>query len=85
MKASKSNMNYTGDDYRVFFKMTEDGRSSAEIAKILNRDIKAIYNLKSKIRRQLGVRPSKQMELKPALENVMNEQEWMPFWKRLFK
>ena len=83
--SSNSHTNYTGDDYRILFKMTEEGKSTVEIAKVLKRDLKGIYNIKSKIRRQLGVRPSKQMELKPALENVMNEQEWMPFWKRLFK
>jgi len=33
--SSNSNTNYTGDDYRILFKMTEEGKSTVEIAKVL--------------------------------------------------
>ena len=83
---SNSNTNYTGDDYRILFKMTEEGKSTVEIAKVLKRDLKGIYNIRSKIRKQLSVKASRRIEKvdqkpKPVLKRKNVKASYPPFPK----
>jgi len=84
--SSNSNTNYTGDDYRILFKMTEEGKSTVEIAKVLKRDLKGIYNIRSKIRKQLSVKASRRIEKvdqkpKPVLKRKNVKASYPPFPK----
>jgi len=90
--SSNSNTNYTGDDYRILFKMTEEGKSTVQIARVLKRDLKGIYNIRSKIRKQLGVKASRQPDLpfkqkkvdqkpKPVLKRKNVKASYPPFPK----
>ena len=84
--SSNSNTNYTGDDYRILFKMTEEGKSTVEIAKVLKRDLKGIYNIRSKIRKQLSVKASRRIEKvdqkpKPVLKRKKAKASYPPFPK----
>jgi IS30 family transposase len=84
----KESKHWTIKEINRLLTMCERGASTSEIAEKLDRNEKAISNKIYRMRQQLSYRsyrPRKNGDPEPSFENVMNEKEWMPWFKRLFK
>jgi len=79
----KTSVHWTAKELNLLFNMCEQSTPISEMAERLGRNEKAVSNKMYRIRQQMAHKSIRKP--KATLENVMNEQEWMPFWKRLFK
>jgi ribosomal protein L22 len=79
----KTSVHWTAKELNLLFNMVEQSTPISEMAERLGRNEKAVSNKMYRIRQQMAHKSIRKP--KATLENVMNEQEWMPFWKRLFK
>ena len=81
----KTSVHWTVKELNLLFNMCEQSTPISEMAERLGRNEKAVSNKMYRIRQQMAHKSIRKPKTKATLENVMNEQEWMPFWKRLFK
>ncbi len=81
----KTSVHWTAKELNLLFNMVEQSTPISEMAERLGRNEKAVSNKMYRIRQQMAHKSIRKPKTKATLENVMNEQEWMPFWKRLFK
>ena len=79
----KTSVHWTAKELNLLFNMVEQSTPISEMAERLGRNEKAVSNKMYRIRQQMAHKSIRKP--KATLENVMNEEEWMPFWKRLFK
>jgi len=79
----KTSVHWTAKELNLLFNMVEQSTPISEMAERLGRNQKAVSNKMYRIRQQMAHKSIRKP--KATLENVMNEQEWVPFWKRLFK
>lgn len=79
----KTSVHWNAKELNLLFNMCEQSTPIFEMAERLGRNEKAVSNKMYRIRQQMAHKSIRKP--KATLENVMNEQEWMPFWKRLFK
>ena len=79
----KTSVHWKLKELNLLLKMCEQNIPIEEMAIHLDRNEKAITNKIYRIRQQVAYKYSRLPA--PSLETVMNEQEWKPFWKRLFK
>ena len=79
----KTSVHWTAKELNLLFNMVEQSTPISEMAERLGCNEKAVSNKMYRIRQQMAHKSIRKP--KATLENVMNEQEWMPFWKRLFK
>jgi len=79
----KTSVHWTAKELNLLFNMCEQSTPISEMAERLGRNEKAVSNKMYRIRQQMAHKSIRKP--KATLENVMNEQEWVPFWKRLFK
>ena len=79
----KTSVHWTAKELNLLFNMVEQSTPISEMAERLGRNEKAVSNKMYRIRQQMAHKSIRKP--KATLENVMNEQEWVPFLKRLFK
>ena len=79
----KTSVHWTAKELNLLFNMVEQSIPMSVMCEKLDRNEKAISNKIYRIRLQMAQKSIRKP--KATLEKVMNEQEWVPFWKRLFK